>query len=109
MASGTDDRKVKIWSLPEGKLLSTIEGYTYNVPSVAMNSEGTLLATANEHAVRIIKIESLYSLSCLPRQQGLKHLSWIEETLQREDITPNQRSWLEFILALGNRYSKLTS
>ena len=51
-------------------------------------------------------IESLYSLSRLPIQQGLKHITWVEETLKREDIATNQRSWLQFILALGNRYRR---
>ena len=75
------------------------------VSFLAMSPDGTFLASGSDDGtVGLTTLESLFSLSHLPIQQVLKHLTWVEETLQRKDVTPNQQSWLKFILALGNRY-----
>jgi hypothetical protein len=65
-----------------------------------MNSEGSLLASSSwDRRVKIYN-KSLYSLARLPIQQLLKHITCFE---QKDNLTPNQRCWIEFILALANR------
>ena len=57
LASASSDKTVKLWSLPEGQLLSTLEGHNGSVTSVAMNSEGSLLASASSD--KTVKLWSL--------------------------------------------------
>jgi WD40 repeat protein len=107
LASGSNDKTVKLWSLPDGKLLHTLTGHTDDVKCLAMNQQGTLLASgSDDNTIWLAKIKTLYSLCQLPIKEVLKHLTLVEETLTRKDITENQRNWLNFILALANNYRR---
>ncbi|MBN1201842.1 MAG: twin-arginine translocation signal domain-containing protein [Anaerolineae bacterium] len=45
LASGSFDRTIKLWSLPDGGLLTTLEGIEGTVNSVAFSPDGTQLAS----------------------------------------------------------------
>jgi WD40 repeat protein len=47
LASGSDDQTIKLWSLPEGKVLHTLGGHQRSVTSVAISPDGTLLASGS--------------------------------------------------------------
>jgi WD40 repeat protein len=47
LVSGSDDKTIKLWSLPEGKLLNTLEGHSDWVRSVTISPDGTLLASGS--------------------------------------------------------------
>lgn len=43
LASGSNDRLVKLWSLPDGKLLKTITGHSGIINVLAINPAGNIL------------------------------------------------------------------
>jgi RNA polymerase sigma factor (sigma-70 family) len=47
LASGGDDRTVRLWKVATGEELATLEGHTGYVLSVAFNSDGTVLASGS--------------------------------------------------------------
>ncbi|MFT7512335.1 MAG: WD40 repeat protein [Candidatus Omnitrophota bacterium] len=51
IATASPDRLVKIWSLPDGKLLRTLEGHTDYVLSVAWRADGLELASGGADKV----------------------------------------------------------
>ena len=48
LASGSNDNTIKLWALPEGKLLQTLTGHANTVFSVAISSDGKLLASGSQ-------------------------------------------------------------
>lgn len=57
LASGSNDRMIKLWSLPAGKLLHTLPGHRSDVLSVAISPDGRTLASGSKD--RTIKLWSL--------------------------------------------------
>jgi WD40 repeat protein len=57
LASGSADKSIKLWSLPEGVLLKTLTGHTDYVRAVAISPDGRLLASGSDD--RAIKLWSL--------------------------------------------------
>ena len=59
LASGASffDNTIKLWSLPDGTLLKTLEGHTDSVDSLAISPDGTLLASGSDD--NTIKLWSL--------------------------------------------------
>lgn len=57
IATGGDDKLVKIWSMPDGKLVHTLKGHGQRVTDVAVSASGAVVVSAaNERATRIWKI-----------------------------------------------------
>lgn len=57
LVSGSEDNTIKLWSLPEGSLLKTLEGHFGNVYTLAISPDGKLLASGGSDD--IIKLWSL--------------------------------------------------
>jgi WD40 repeat protein len=55
--SGSRDKTVKIWSLPEGALLKTLTGHSGDVNALAISPDGTQLFSGSDD--RTVKIWSL--------------------------------------------------
>lgn len=47
LASGSNDKSIKLWSLPDGVLLKTLEGHTGSVESIAISPDGKTLASGS--------------------------------------------------------------
>ena len=50
LASGSDDRTIKLWNVESRTEVATLKGHSNSVNSVAFNSEGTLLASGSSHS-----------------------------------------------------------
>jgi WD40 repeat protein len=48
LASGSDDRTVKLWDFPSGRLSRSLTGHTETVESLAFSPDGLKLATASD-------------------------------------------------------------
>ena len=57
LVSGSWDKTVKLWSLPDGALVKTLEGHKGSVESVAIGSDGKLLVSGDHDAT--VKLWSL--------------------------------------------------
>ena len=71
LASGDGDT-VKLWSLPEGKLLQTLSGHNYRVDCLAVSPDGKLLASGDGNTVK---------LWSLPDGKLLQTLTWHSDCL----------------------------
>lgn len=62
LATASDDKTWKVWSLPKGELLMSGEGHTDWISDVAFHPKGTHLATSSGDCV--IKVWDLMQVSC---------------------------------------------
>ncbi len=48
LASGSQDRTIRIWSISSGELIRTLEGHTRGINSIALSPDGQILASASD-------------------------------------------------------------
>ncbi len=62
LVSGSSDKTIKIWNVKTGLPIKTLGGVTYEVDSIALSSDGKLLASAsknfNDTTIKIWNLES---------------------------------------------------
>ena len=59
LISGSIDSTIKLWALPEGRLLTTLSGHANSVYAVAISPDGKLLASGSGNAENTIKLWAL--------------------------------------------------
>ncbi|MDB9356222.1 protein kinase, partial [Nodularia spumigena CS-587/03] len=47
LASGSDDKTIKLWNVLTGKDISTLTGHNYSIRSIAFSSDGKILASGS--------------------------------------------------------------
>jgi len=73
LASGSYDKTVKLWEMPSGKLLRTLEGHQGHVYNVAFDPQGGTLASGSSE--KTVKLGEARSGKLLRTLEG--HRSWI--------------------------------
>ena len=56
LASGSEDKTVKLWDLAQGKESTTFTNYTEDIDGVAFSPDGKILATSSEQRVTLLDI-----------------------------------------------------
>jgi tRNA A-37 threonylcarbamoyl transferase component Bud32 len=71
LASGSDDKAVRLWRAADGTLLRTLEGHTDWVRSVAFSPDGQTLASgSDDHTVRLWRVSDGALLRTLEGHTG---------------------------------------
>jgi WD40 repeat protein len=55
IASGSDDKTIRLWDVKTGKEIRTFVGHTAVVTSVALNGNGQTLASSTSKSLGVIK------------------------------------------------------
>ena len=73
LATGAEDRTVKLWDVQAHTLLQTLEGHTGSVSSVAFSPDGRVLATGAED--QTVKLWDVQARTLLHTLEG--HTDWV--------------------------------
>lgn len=73
LVAGTTTGEIRLWQLPDGRPLRTLQGHTDWVMSVKMSSDGTRLVSGSEDLT--IRVWDINSGQCLQIMEG--HENWV--------------------------------
>jgi WD40 repeat protein len=95
------DHSVRLWRLPEGEWVKTLNGHGRGVNALAFHPDGRLLVTASADGTARVWTAELTRLAELPAGRATFDDLGRAETLRRADalLEPEERA-LDFILAL---------
>jgi WD40 repeat protein len=66
LASGSEDRTVKVWNIDSQKEVTTLQGHRYSVRSVAFSPDGKYLASgSDDKTVKLWSVESQKEVTTL--------------------------------------------
>lgn len=100
LAAGNQDRTLRLFKLPDGELLKTLEGYTAPVRHLVFTADGRQLISTDEVSLQVWTLQDLAAIFNTPSSK-LDPLA-LEALLHNPELTPAQHAWLEFSLALAH-------
>jgi len=71
LASGEDDKSIKLWDLKTQQLIANLKGHTQAITAVKFNPNGTILATASDD--KTIKLWDIQTLTIIQTLSGHSH------------------------------------
>ena len=83
LASGSDDRTIKLWEVKTGKEIKTLSGHSYDVNSVSFSPDGKILASGSRD--KTIKLWD-FSLPIKAQKSLIEHLLYLYLNQSEEDI-----------------------
>ncbi len=102
MATGGQDGMVRLWHLPQGRLLETQAGLTAAVHPIAFSPSGDWFACANDSQIFLWALDNLGSLFKLPvtRLNG-EMIDLAERVIKSPGVSDIERAWIEFTLSVA--------
>ncbi|MCH8273771.1 MAG: WD40 repeat domain-containing protein [Armatimonadetes bacterium] len=88
LATGGNDDTVKLWSVSEGNLLSTLSGHTYVVSQVRYSSDGETLASASrDYSAKLWRVSDGELLQTLEHPWHVTGIAWSPDDSKVATIT----------------------
>lgn len=102
MATGSQDGKVHLWHLPQGRLLEIQADFTPSVHPMAFSPGGDWFACANDRQIFVWALDNLGSLFELPatRLDG-EMIDLAERVIKDPGVTEIEHAWIEFTLSVA--------
>ena len=110
------DKRIRLWRVPNGQPLAILDYNTdyfreenlLYVRKINFSPNGKLLASLNwDNTIRLWSTDLAQFLMPLPiKKLCQQNREWVEKTLQDNEITEQERHWLEFIQALMNWHQR---
>lgn len=102
LASAGLDKTIRLWRLSDGQPLQSLSGHANWVMSLAISPNGRLLSSGGyDNTIKLWSSDLTRLASLPPGQTTLADLEWLQETAQTGKISSVERSWANFMLALG--------
>ena len=61
LASGSDDKTCLLWSFPEGKIVSALQGSLSGVHAILYLPDGSYVCTGGDRVIRVYKLSGVYT------------------------------------------------
>jgi WD40 repeat protein len=103
LASGSYDNTIRLWNTASGACTHTLSGHSGTVETTAWSPDGHCLASGSPDKTIRLWVNDFFSLLSLPLAcYGIDQWNLLSD-LQKQspELKKWQRSWLEFIAALG--------
>jgi WD40 repeat protein len=102
LAGGSDDGTIHLWRLPDGECVATLHGHEREVTSLAVTPDGSLLASGSFDGT----IRLWHSDATVPAGVLALDIDRLRALRCDDGSTGRERSWLDFMLALVDRYRR---